>query len=549
VSMPKDVRDALVSTAPAEQLRLDQRVVALTAWQRWLLAFGLGVLSVLAMPPFGVWPVLAVTLPGLVLLLDAAAGLPSMRTRLRHGAAIGWWFGFGYFVPGLYWIGSAFLVEADKFAWLMPFAVTALPAALGLFFAAAGLAAVALWRPGPQRLLVLTVALSASEWLRGTIFTGFPWNALGYALTSQDALLQSAALIGVHGLTLIAVLTLSTPVLLTQSGLHQASWRWPALAATVLFVMTIGGLWRLPSAPMATHPDLQLLLVQPNTPEAVKFQAAAQRDIYNSLLELSDVANSPLAGKRRVVIWPETPVNALLLDDPAALAQMGARIGAGNLLITGTIRRSTSPEGQPEVFNSLIVIDSVGTVQALYDKAHLVPFGEYLPFQSALESIGLESLTRQRGGFAAGLAVRTISPDGMPPFSPLICYEVIFPGAVVDPANRPAWLLNITNDAWFGISTGPYQHLHQARVRAVEEGLPMVRVAGTGISAVIDPYGRITNRLALDSVGVLNAELPLPLSPTLYARFGNFAFALLFVLTLFGLGLRGEPARPDRRKP
>ena len=511
----------------------------LVGWRRLAATFGLGALSVLAMPPFGIWPVLFLTFPGLVLLLDGAAATPGIGRRAGAAAAVGWWFGFGYLLPGLYWIGGAFLVQADKFAVLMPFAITLLPAYLAAYFGAATGVASLVWRPGFERLLVLAVTISIGEWLRGHWFTGFPWNAIGYALTIDDALAQSASLVGVTGLTFWAVLVFVSPVGLAGADRSRKSGlAWVCLMAIGLAACFGWGEWRLTGTAPPDDQAVRLRLVQPNVPEKEKFESGSQRRIFDRILDLSrrdtsgridDLASTTL------LIWPEEPLNFLLLDTPEALTGIGALLGGHTMLLTGAIRAETT--GTPprrKYLNSLAVIDGAGRPLATYDKIHLVPFGEYLPYESVLGDVGLENLTRTAGGLAAGVNPRRLEAPGLPSLSPLICYEAIFPGEVVEPGTRPRWLLNVTNDAWFGEQTGPYQHFHEARIRAIEEGLPLVRVAITGISAIVDAKGRVRARLPLLTAGVLDGTLPAALPPTLYARYGDWILLLqlLVVVTL-----------------
>jgi len=256
---------------------------------------------------------------------------------------------------------------------------------------------------------------------------------------------------------------------------------------------------------------------------------------------MTDEATSPAAsGVSDVthVIWPESALPFVLSESPEALAAIAALLPDDVTLITGAVRRAPpapgDTSGRYRAFNSVHVINGKGEIVATYDKTHLVPFGEYLPLQKLLESIGLEQLTRMRGGFTAGLAEKTLHLKGAPPVGPLVCYEIIFPGGAIDRADRPGWMLNLTNDAWFGDSTGPRQHLHQARLRAVEEGLPVVRAANTGISAVIDPYGRIVQELPLNRRGIIDSGLPEALPPTIFARYGDRILAALLVIGLLG---------------
>lgn len=514
----------------------------LTGWRRLAAACALGAISVLAMPPIGWWPVLFATFPGLVLLLDrVAGGQPDLWRRVRAAALTGWWFGFGYLVPGLYWIGAAFLVEADKFAALMPFAITLLPAYLAFYYGAATGAAMLAWRPGPERLLALATAVAAGEWLRGHWFTGFPWNAVGYGLTINDALAQTASLVGLPGLSFWAVMVFSAPVLLLRGPARTGRSLPAACAIALLFAGALAwGEWRLAQPLPPDEPTVHLRLVQPNTPETEKFLPGSQRRIFDAILSLSQRNEAgridDLAGTT-VLVWPEEPLNFLLLDSDVALKEIAAVLGGHTILLTGAFRAEAEP-GAPDdaarrrIFNSLAVIDANGRPTAVYDKIHLVPWGEYLPWKPLLAAIGLSSIAGVTD--EPGTNPRVLEAAGLPSLSPLICYEAIFPGAAVEAGHRPSWLLNVTNDAWFGEQTGPYQHFHQARVRAIEEGLPLVRVAVTGISAVVDARGRVRKSLQLLTAGVIDADLPGALPSTIYARYGDAILLsqLLVALTL-----------------
>lgn len=507
-------------------------------------------MSVLAMAPFFLWPVLFVTLPVLVWLIDEAGG----GKRPLHGAfTAGWYFGFGYFFAGLFWIGEAFLVEAEIFAWLLPFAITIMPAGLALFYGAAAAVARAWWPAGVPRLLVLAVTLAFAEWLRGHVLTGFPWNVLGYALTPTLPLMQSAGVIGIYGLTLWTVVVGASPLVLAADGNRQGASRRGLLIGLSLAVAPLAaaytyGALRLADGPAFAQPSVNVRIVQPSVPQRDKWRPEKQGEIFRDHIYLSsrDAAGEVdnLAGVT-LLVWPEAAMPFLPLSTPEALAAIADLVPDGVHLVTGALRiedRSTAEAigaRRRDAFNALMVFDTEGRLAALYDKIHLVPFGEYLPFQSVLESVGLQQLTRMRGGFSAGRTPRPlISVSGLPKFGGLICYEAIFPAAVVQGRERPHFLVNVTNDGWFGNTTGPRQHFHQSRIRAVEEGLPLVRAANNGISAVIDGQGRVLARLGLDKRGVVDQAIPLRRPQTLYSLFGDALFvanALAFLLAAFFL--------------
>ena len=516
--------------------RLAHGIVLSSGWQRAGIAFLAGGVSALAMAPFNAWPVLFLTFPVLVWLIDGSAS-GRWNGALAAGIA-GWCFGFGYFVVGLYWIGHAFLVDAKNFAWLLPVAVAGLPAYLAIFTGAGVAIARLIWVRGPLRLLALASVLTVAEWLRGHLLTGFPWNAFGYALTEPLALAQSVSLVGIWGLTFLAVAIFATPALLTDDPADTPHPRRPLVIGLVLLAGLFAfGAMRLSMYPTAFVSDVKLRIMQPNLQQDEKFNYSARTSVMERYVRLSNRATGPQSGGLRDVthlIWPESAFPFFLAREPDALAQIATLLTPGKTtLITGAVRAAIDASAaNPRAYNSIYVIDPDGSIRSIYDKVHLVPFGEYLPFQNFLERLGLRQLTKQVGGFMSGDRRRAMGVPGAPQMLPLICYEVIFPGAAVPDGQRPGWLVNLTNDGWFGISTGPYQHLQQARVLAITEGLPLVRAANTGVSAVIDPVGRIVSSLPLGVEGILDARLPTPIGPTLFRSGGNYPLILFLVVSL-----------------
>jgi len=513
--------------------RIPNAIVLADGWQRAGIAFIAGALSALALAPINAWPILFVTFPVTVWLIDGAAAGRWSGPIAAAGA--GWCFGFGYFLAGLYWVGYAFLVDAKTFGWLLPVAVAGLPAYLAVFTALGFAAARLVWVRGPVRLLALATALAAAEWLRGHVLSGFPWNAFGYALTEPLALAQSVSLIGIWGLTFLAVAIFTTPALFADDRTDTPHpWR-PLVAGVVLLAaFTAYGAARLWTHPTEYVAKVKLRIMQPDLQQDQKFNYGAKREVMARYLRLSNRATGPQSkGVHDVthLIWPESSFPFFLTHEPDVLAQITQLLQPGTVLITGAIRAGAAASNGrvTEAYNSVYVIDHDGSILGIYDKVHLVPFGEYLPFQRLLEKLGLRQLTRVVGGFKPGDRRRIMDVPGAPKVLPLICYEAIFPGEAVPPDERPGWLVNVTNDGWFGISSGPYQHFQQARMLAVAEGLPLVRAANTGISAVVDPLGRVIASLPLGGEGVLDAKLPRALAPTIYARSGN-AIYLLFLI-------------------
>jgi apolipoprotein N-acyltransferase len=515
--------------------RVAHAVILSWGWRRAAIAFVAGALSVLALAPFSFWPVLFLTLPVAVWLIDGAGA--GKLDGWPTAALSGWWFGFGYFLAGIYWVGNALLVDAQTFGWLLPFAVAGLPAGLAIFMALGFLIARLIWTTDASRILALASALTMSEWLRGHVLSGFPWNALGYALASPLALAQTASLIGLWGLTFLAVAIFASPAtLIDDKTTTQRAWLAPVMAVLALAVMSAYGAVRLAREPTRLVEQVKLRIMQPNLPQDVKFNYSARSEVMRKYLALSDRPTGPQSiGVRdaTVLIWPESAFPFFLAREADAMAQIANLLPQGTILITGAVRPpDTSPPGQPvtRAYNSIYVIDHDGTILSIYDKLYLVPFGEFLPFQSAMEKLGFTQLTKVQGGFIPGARRRVIELPRTPRMLPLICYEVAFPGDIVTRDERPGWIVNVTNDGWFGNSPGPYQHLQQARVRAIEEGLPIVRAANTGVSAVIDPLGRMLAQLGLGVEGVLDASLPAPIEPTIYSRIREIPAAIMIIV-------------------
>ncbi|MDO9384016.1 MAG: apolipoprotein N-acyltransferase [Hyphomicrobiaceae bacterium] len=482
-----------------------------------------------------------------------------LSSPVARAAGAGWWFGFGYFVFGLFWLGEAFLVDAAKFAWLLPFAVTLMPAGLALFYAAA---AALTWRvstPGLSRILILSTTLGGAEWLRGHVLTGFPWNVLGYALTSPLPMMQASGLIGIYGLTLWTVVICAAPLVLATRREHTSlgrRWAIPIAVAVIPLaaLFTYGSMQLARPAPPEAD-GIRLRIVQPSVPQREKWLPENQRSIFDLHLALSRTnaqgEDTGLAGITHV-IWPEAAMPFFPLEQPIALEDIQTLTGSDVTLITGALRRApksgaTTPEAGARLapsdydyFNAMMVFDAGEGASSVYDKIHLVPFGEYLPMQSLLEAIGLQQLTRLRGGFSSGPQPRPLLTAGaLQGIGPLICYEAIFPATIVQGSARPRVLVNVTNDGWFGNTTGPRQHLHQTRVRAVEEGIPIVRAANNGISAMIDADGHVLARLDMDVKGVIDSNLPGIRPPPPYAWAGDWPFAAnLLIFAALGLYVR-----------
>jgi apolipoprotein N-acyltransferase len=426
--------------------------------------------------------------------------------------------------------------------------VLGLPAYLSIFTGIGFALARLLWTKDATRILALAASLTIAEWLRGHALTGFPWNAFGYALSEPLPLAQTASLIGLWGMTFLAIAIFASPAaLIDRTPDRRPAWRAPAAAIVLLIVMSIFGAIRLSLNPTTMVAGTKLRLMQPDLQQDAKFNYAAKAEVMKKYLALSDRASGPQSTGVRdatILIWPESAFPFFLTREADAMAQIAGLLPKGTVLITGSVRAPDLPRGTPitRAYNSIYVIDHDGSVLSVYDKLHLVPFGEFLPYQDLMEKLGFEQLTRVRGGFIPGTVRHALAVPGVPSALPLICYEAIFPGEVAGRNERPGWIVNLTNDGWFGISTGPYQHLEQARMRAIELGLPLVRSANTGVSAVIDPVGRTVASLGLGVEGILDASLPAAIPPTVYARVGDVPAALLVALAVI-LAVRRRVAK------
>lgn len=515
--------------------RLANAVILSWGWRRRSIALAAGAFSTLAMPPFFAFPILWLTFPVLVWLIDGAVAETKRGRvrRLRPAFAIGWWFGFGYFLASLWWIGNAFLVEANQYAWLMPLAVIVFPAALALFWAAGVAVAQLLWSEDWRRIFALAFGLGGAEWLRGHLFTGFPWNAIGYALTAGEILMQSAALFGVYALSVLAVAIFAAPAAMAPANSdRRRNLVLPSLAVLAVAALGLYGMLRLSQAAAAFVPDVTIRIVQPALEQLQKWDPDNKDSVLSTYFHLSAPENTPIE-KGTILVWPESAFPFPLTQDPGVLAAVAELLPAGTALITGAYREEFPPNDVRQAYNSIYAVGDDGTILDAYDKVHLVPFGEYLPAESVLGRLGLQQLTPEP--FTPGPSRRSITLPFAPAFIPLICYESIFSGEILGEGDRPGFMLNLTNDGWFGRTIGPSQHFHQARVRAVEEGLPLVRAANTGISAVIDPYGRTITVSRLGEETMIEARLPASIPPPFYAQWRVAMFLLSLAVCLLAV--------------
>lgn len=491
---------------------------------------------------------LALALPPHAQLWLAALGLIFLQFLSRDLATLGRWvqffrglaFGLGYFCFAFHWIGYAFLVDADAYLWMMPFAVGGLSLFMAVYWGVAFVAAGQLAKFDLPVWLTLPVCVGVVEWLRGYLFTGFPWAAPGLIVDGLGPVLQLASVVGMPGLTVLVLLWGMALGAVLQR-------RWLALLVLVTLPLSfVWGHWRLSSAPLETAKGPLIRLVQPNISQNDKWRSENAAGIFDELLALSATSS---AEKPQVVIWPESAVSFLLDESEVALAKIADVIEAEQTLLAGSLRRSEDVAKDEKYFTSILLIDSEGVVQQSYDKWRLVPGGEYLPFAWALEPLGFRKVVALPESFTAGVGPRSIDVPGVGLAGMLICYEAIFPHLLVDERRRPRWIVNVTNDGWFGLSVGPHQHLAQVRMRAVEQGLPIARAANTGISAVIDPWGRYLGKTELEIKTVLDVRLPSAIAPPFFARWGITPFWYLLATILAGVVLRRRIVKKLNNRP
>ena len=480
------------------------------AWLRFAAAVGAGAVAAFGQAPYD-QPLL------LLLGLVVAITLFQRCARPWQAAAIGWGFAFGYFLHGWVWLVSPFMVDPERYAWMAPFALIGMCGGLALFWAVA----FGLSRMVSDRVWPLIFFLSAAEILRGYLFTGFPWGMFSQSLVDVWPG-QGLAFIGPYGMTLIFVAAAAVfvrpvrPVFANRFALL-------GLRLVVLMALTV---------PFSTAPSAvtehTVRLVQPNAAQKDKWDPVMITEFYERQLEYTSAPPATPGVAPDLILWAETAIPWPLDMAGGALSQISFHAG-GTPVFLGVQRR----DGM-QYYNSAVLLGPSGEVIQTYDKHHLVPFGEYIPFGNVMAKFGIRSFAAQLGnGYSSGVGPALVDMGALGMALPLICYEAVFARDVNGAPERPAFLMQLTNDAWFGKGQGPLQHLAQARMRAIEQGLPMARVANTGVSAMIDPKGRLTGSLALNTAGFLDAALPEPLAPTPYSRFGEWPF---LVVLLIGLG-------------
>lgn len=537
--------------------RIETWFAALTKWRAAGASVVAGGIAALGYAPLHVFPAYVIGVVALVWLLDAARHQPK---RTQSFFWRGWLWGLGHFLVGMYWIASPFMVDPESYGLLWAIPCTLLFAGgLGLFFGAGAALAAPFWTSDLRRIAVIAVALGITEYARGHVFTGFPWNLPGYVWPAGGPVSQVAAFVGVYGLSVLTLFVAAAPAAIADGEAPAGRRFAPVIVAALLVGLVWGAganrLTRLPYVAPGETPVVRVADSGLGQAEKWTYRTDQEWRVLARYLQATGTQDDSSA---QIVVWPEgaiPTINFFMLENPAFLDAVGRGLG-DRALIAGFTRRQRAGEGVV-YFNSAAVIDGVaGTprVSQIYDKHHLVPFGEYIPFwplvsrvAAMLASVGLPleiaPLQQIGEGFAAGAEpTRLVVPEA-PTAIVLICYEAIFPGMTPRGAERPGWIVNVTNDAWFGEGSGPWQHFNIARYRAIEEGLPLVRAASGGVSAIVDPYGRPV-RATHRRGGFAEAQLPAALPDTIYANWGFVLTPLVFLLiAALRFAPSGAPAR------
>ena len=501
---------------------IEQKLKALRPLFKALLSLVLGGLSALAMPPVDAWWIFGLTFPAFLVVIEGRS--------LRHSFLCGWLFGVGYFLGALNWIGFAFLVHASDL-WMMPFAVGGLAGFLALYWGLSAALTRAICNKGIEVFWVAPICFAAMEYLRGVLFSGFPWAVIGLAVDGMGGVAQLAYFIGMNGLTFLILIWAAAPLLYLHG--HRV---WAALVLLLLPLCWIYGDWRLTQSSTQFVEGVNLRIVQPNISQDDQWRNTHAREIFDKLLSQS--AEPSKNGKLIThIIWPESIVPFLIDESPEGLAEVAKMLGPHRILLTGAVRRS-APSLTADYFTSVLVIDGNAKVIGHYDKSHLVPGGEFLPLAWLLEPLGFRQVISMPEGFRAGSGPESLAVPGAGLVGAQVCYEAIFPAETVDSQHRPNWLVNVTNDGWFGNSSEPWQHLAQLRLRAIEQGLAIARSTNSGISTVFDPFGRSLFQSEKDVTGVFDVNLPRSIEPNVYTHYGDkVLLVMIIVFALVGLSV------------
>jgi apolipoprotein N-acyltransferase len=474
--------------------------------RNYLLSFLLGALLNTTFAPFSFLPIVIISFSGLIFLLNSS---------LSNKFNIGWYFGFGQFTFGLYWICNSLFIEIASFWWLVPIALTLIPAILSIY------TGIVCWlfskysTKTPLDILLFSSLWVLTEYVRGKFFLPFPWNLTGYTLAPFDRLSQIASIIGVYGMSFLVVSFATSAYYIASSPRKVLAYSIFCLIPLITFTY---GKYRLELPTQFT--DYTIRLVQPNIEQKLKW---LNHERQNHLFKQLNLTKDNQPQDLKLIIWPEAAIN-YNIESTKFREFITSSIPENSILILGGIHTKGK-----KFYNSIFALSKKGDIIDYYDKRQLVPFGEYLPFGD----LGIPIISKYfLQGFSAGLLEKTFHLPDFPSFTPLLCYEVIFNELISKNVPRGTWILNITNDAWFGKSSGPYQHLAMAKIRAIEQGLPLVRVANTGISVIFDPFGRELVKTKLNETTVIDYKLPTSLPPTLFSKFANLPIILLSILII-----------------
>lgn len=493
---------------------------------KFFLATLSGAICALAFAPFHFFIAAIISVSSFYFLIEKKSD------TVKQAAILGFCYGYGYFLAGVYWISISLMVDAKQFAWLIPFALTLLPSILALYFS--GFAAVYKklnhkfnFTKNYQKILLFALLWLVFEVLRSVLFTGFPWNLIGYSLMFSDATMQSASIFGIYGLSFFTILFCLTPILfLKQFHLRKIFNKSDKIFTIILCALFVGnfifGYCRLQNTKIITSNAAMLRIVQGNIEQDLKWNP--QQKFLNFIKHV-EISNASDKTNIAAIIWPETAVPYVMDGSQQLMQELQKAVPPHGVLITGAMRIKYQDEQRSvakNIWNSVFTLDQSGVIN-YYDKHHLVPFGEYVPFAKYLPFV--EKITGGGEGFGEGEGPQTLATQAFT-FSPLICYEIIFPDKIIDKSNRPDLLVNVTNDAWFGTSSGPFQHFDMSKMRAVEYGIPLARAANTGITAFIDPLGQVIKRIDLNQEGFIDVNLVNKLDETFFSRFNYWPLLL-----------------------
>ncbi len=514
---------------------------SIEGWKRGGVLVVLGALTSLCQAPYDLSPLLWLTFPALIWIFDSVKRNENNNISIKSAFATGWFFGFGYYAASSWWLALPFLVQPEKHGWMAPFVNILAPSLFAIYWGVVTAIVSKFWYPDWRRILVFSIAISLMEFIKAHLFSGFPWAAIGYSFLDAWVLGQFAAIFGLYGLNFLAILIFSAPAALirTDYSVKRGGSYLNGFTILCLIIMVSFGLYRL--SPSQAVPDTEYLVrvVQPNISQKEKWNPENRDKIYETFREMSrgTQTTSPTENsKPTIVVFPEAALPLQVRPNVTIVGQLIDMVPKNHYLITGAVRGEFR-DNKPLFYNSVFALDSKGKILDFYDKVHLVPLGEYMPFPSILEKFNIHALVQHYTGLVAGEVRKELKIPGVPNSAPLVCYEIIFPGRVLPETAEADWIVNVTNDSWLGDTGGSYQHFDQARMRAIEEGVPIVRAANTGISAIVDANGIIRKQLKINEPGVIEDYLPATKSTEMFAvtrKYGHFAMVIVAGLLIFG---------------